>query len=156
MLEHVPSKGTVVFVLEVACYFLQFGPGRYNTTLFSVLVLSVGRYGLHPHNFSLLNFEILVFQMASRSDMLHWFRTGLYKVIAEVAWKGFFWNDKDVCEISLECSHLCALLRLCRIFRIDTSFNHLKIHLLETFNIVLLSRWKLLSVAISKKNYPAG
>lgn len=88
--------------------------------------------------FFLLKFEILVFQMASRSNMLQgmicfsdriqdWTIT---KVITVVSWKGFFFfNDKDVCKINLEGSHLCVLLRFCWSCKIDTSFNHLKMYI---------------------------
>jgi len=40
-----------------------------------------------------------------------------------------FFNDRDICKISLEGSHLCALLRLCRSFKIDTGFDHLNMYI---------------------------
>lgn len=74
-----PNKGTAIgrglsillALVDVGCHFLCFGLGCYHTTLVSVLIPSVGRSGPHPHYVFLLNFEILVFQMVSRSHMLH-------------------------------------------------------------------------------------
>lgn len=81
--------------------------------------------------FLLLNFAILDASLICEVICFTDLALDYTKVITEVAWKGlyFFFLMMEVCKISLEGRHLCALLRLCRSFKIAPRFNRLKTYI---------------------------